>query len=94
MSKNKSFVVDTPLTLSAEFRVLNVLTDPTTEALTVEAPDGSTYEPGISDDGTGLRSAPYTPGQAGYYKFRWTSTGTAQGLREGVFYVNSSALSA
>lgn len=93
MSKNKSFVIGQTVTLSAEFRVDNTLTDPTTAVLTIQDPSGNDATPSVSDDGTGLRSATYAVDEVGYWHFKWVGTGSAAGVQEGTFYVHASALS-
>ena len=93
MAKNASFPVGQTVTFSATFKVASVLTDPTAETLYVKRPvTGTTVQPSVSDDGTGLRSATYAVDEVGYWKWRWESTGTAAGVEEGSFYVHSSDL--
>lgn len=78
--------------LSAEFRVDNVLTDPSTAVLTVEDPSGNESTPSVSDDGTGLRSATVVLDEEGYWKYKWVGTGSAAGVKEGTFYCVASRL--
>jgi hypothetical protein len=92
MAKQPSFVVGDTIKFSAEFRVNDVLTDPTAVALTIEEPNGDDQTPGVTNDGTGLRSGTFVPDQTGYHHWRWNSTGTAAGRKEGTIYVNSSAI--
>ncbi len=92
MSKAPSFIVGSTIRLRAEFRVSDVLTNPTAETLTIEEPDGTDQTPSITDDSTGKRSATFAPDQVGYHHWRWDSTGTAAGRQEGTFYVNSSPI--
>lgn len=95
MSKNRSWVVGTTLTLEVEIRIrkTGVLTDPSTCVLYILLPDEvTTVTPTVSDDGTGLRSASFSPTTSGYHKYRWVTTGSAAGAREGTFYIASSAV--
>ena len=93
MSKNQSFVVGATIKFSAEFRVDGSLTTPSTIALLVEEPDGTDQTPSNSASATGKYSGTFQPTQVGYHHWRWTSTGTAAGVKEGTIYVNSSAIS-
>jgi hypothetical protein len=92
MGKEPSFIVGATVKLRAEFRVDDVLTNPTAVTLTVEAPDGTDSTPAVSADSTGKKSGTFTPAQTGYHNWRWDSTGTAAGRVEGRFYVSTSAI--
>ena len=92
MARNPSFVVGDTVKLRAEFRVADVLTNPTAVVLTIEEPDGTDQTPSVTADSTGKKSAVFAPDQTGYHNWRWDATGTAAGRREGRFYVNSSAI--
>lgn len=92
MSKNKSWVIGNTITLRSEYRIDNVLTDPTTAVVTVEDPAGATTTPTVAGPETGVKTAAYVCASEGYHKYRWVGTGTAAGIEEGTFYVHSSAL--
>ena len=92
MAKEPSFVVGATVKLRAEYRVADVLTNPSTVVLTIEEPNGDDQTPSDMADATGKKSATFTPDQTGYHKWRWNSTGTAAGRKEGRFYVNSSPI--
>jgi hypothetical protein len=93
LSKNESHPLGQTVKFSAEFRVDSSLTDPTTAVLDVKRPvTGTTVQPTVTNDGTGLRSATYTVNEVGYWHYKWTSTGTAAGVQNGTFYVSEEAV--
>lgn len=92
MARNPSFVVGDTVKLRAEFRVSDVLTNPTVTTLTIEEPDGTDQTPAVSADSTGKKSATFTPDQTGTHYWRWDGTGSAPGRQEGEFYVYSSPI--
>jgi hypothetical protein len=81
------------ITLSTTFKVANVLTDPATVTLVVEAPDGTqqtyTYAGAqITKDSVGTYHKDYGPAaQTGVYSYQWTGTGPASGVEQGQFTV-------
>ena len=93
MSKNKSYVVGQTVTLRAEFKVDNVLTNATSVTLDVKKPiSGTTTNPVVTNASTGVYTATVTVDEVGYWNYRWEGTGTAAGVQEGTFYIHDSAL--
>jgi len=90
--KNPSFVVNTTILLTTTFKVADTLTDPSTTVLTIEEPDGTEVQPTVTNVSTGLYTAAFAPDQAGYHIWKWVGTGTAAGVKEGTFYVHTSAM--
>jgi hypothetical protein len=67
--------------------------DPTaagTCLLSVELPDGTTVQPAVSSDETGIYTVAYVPTMAGRYAIRWTSTEPATAYAD-VFDVRPAA---
>lgn len=91
-TKEPSFIIGDVIKLRAEFEVAGVLTEPSAVVATIEEPDGTDVTPSVTSDATGKKSVVFTPDQTGYHNWRWNSTGTAAGRKEGRFYVNSSAI--
>jgi hypothetical protein len=78
--------------ISSIFTQSDVSIDPTTVTLALTAPDGTqaTYSYAgttIVKDSTGNYHVDVSPTQHGTYRYRWASTGTAQGAEEGWFQV-------
>lgn len=92
MSKNPSFVVGDTILFTAQFRVDDVLTNPTATTFTIEEPDGTNNTPAVTAVSTGIKTASFTPDQVGYHHWRWDGTGAAAGRREGTIYVHASAI--
>lgn len=92
MARNESFPYGDTVTLKAEFYVERVLTDPTTVNLTVQDPSGDQSTPSIQNGGTGIRYVTFEAEEAGRWRYKWVSTGSAAGVKEGGFYVNSSGI--
>ena len=77
--------------LSGTFTVDAVGTDPTMTTLTVEAPDGVTSTPPVTDTGAGTWKATFVVDKPGLWHWRLVGTGTAAAIDEGVLYVRRSA---
>ena len=92
MSKNESWVIGATLKFTSEWKVDGTLTTPSTYTLTVQDPSGNDATPSVSVDSTGNLSASYTVDEVGYWHYKWVGTGSAAGVKEGTFYVHSSAL--
>jgi hypothetical protein len=85
--------------LSTTFTVNDVLTDPTTVALVVRDPTGTStsyaYNPGtITRDSVGAFHQDIAASTAGIYAWKWTGTGAAAGIDEGTFTVEDTLLGA
>ena len=91
MAQDKSFPVGDTVKLTVEVRVDDVLTS-ATMACTIELPDGTTATPTPAEGSTGIYTVEYTTTQAGYHLYRIAASGAAKGVREGKFYIHSSAL--
>jgi hypothetical protein len=91
MASDKSFPVGDTIKLTVEVRVDDVLTS-ATMACTFELPDGTTTSPTMTESSTGIYVVSLTTTQAGYHLYRIVATGAAQGVREGKFYIHTSAL--
>jgi hypothetical protein len=74
------------VTLTGTFKVAGVLTDPTTAVCTVKDPSGNDTTPAVSNPSTGVHTATVTLDEAGYWKVKWTGTGTAAGINVSQFY--------
>lgn len=82
------YIVGQPITLSDSVQnAAGVLTDDATDAALVYKPDGTTAAPSVSHGTTGQYTAVYTPDQAGWHEYVFTSTGAASGRGRGRFYV-------
>ncbi len=75
------------VTLTGEFRVAGVLTDPTTVACEVRAPDGTVTTPATTRRGVGVYDASFTPTQSGVHSYRFVGTGAATGAGQSYFRV-------
>lgn len=81
---------------SITIKVSDTLTNPTTLKFKVKNPAGTitTYTYGtdaeLVRDSTGAYHIDISATQAGTYRYRWESTGTAAGAEEGAFVVNES----
>ncbi len=75
------------VTLTGEFRVAGVLTDPTTVACEVRAPDGTVTTPLVTRRGVGVYDASFTPTQPGVHTYRFVGTGAAAGSERSFFRV-------
>ena len=85
--------------LSTTFTVGGTLTDPSTVALSVRNPAGTTasetYNPGnIVRDSVGAFHLDYVASTAGIYSWKWTGTGAAAGIDEGTFTVEDTLVGA
>lgn len=70
------YIVTTQVRLTGTFRDLaGVLANPTAVVCTVEAPDGTTSTPSVTNSGTGIYYADVTLSQAGTWKVEWQGTG-------------------
>lgn len=58
-----------------------------TVALVVTKPDGTTTNPSITNNSTGIYTAAVAPDQAGEWLFKWTATGAATTAEDGAFIV-------
>lgn len=92
MARQDSFPIGDTVTVQAKFYVDRVLTDPSTVAVTVQDPSGDQTAPSVLSSGTGIKYVQIDADEAGRWRFRWVSTGTAKGVKEGGFYVNSSGI--
>lgn len=93
MTKSKSFPINDSVRITTTVRVDDVLTAPGTFGVEVEAPSGSIVLPEVTNQSTGVYWACFVPDEAGYYRYRVTTTGNfADGVREGTFYVHTSGL--
>jgi hypothetical protein len=83
-----SLLVGSVVRLDFTVTVDDVLTDPSTVALTVELPDG-TFDTGVTviHGSTGSYHADYVPAQTGWHVARWVSTGTGAASDEQSFQV-------
>lgn len=93
MPKNQSWVIGATLKFTSEWRVDGTLTTPSTYSLTIQDPSGNDATPSVSEASTGILTASYAVDEAGTWHFKWVGTGSAAGVKEGSFYVHSSALS-
>lgn len=75
--------------MQTTIKVDGVLTAPTTIALSVRWPDGTTTTPALTNPSTGVYYAEVSVTQAGTYSYRFVATGAAQGGDEGSFTVRS-----
>jgi hypothetical protein len=66
---------------------VRVLTNATTEVLTVRSPANVVTTPAVTNTSTGRYWAPVPCTEAGTWRYRWTGTGTAIGVEEGIFVV-------
>ncbi len=76
------------VTLTGEFRVAGALTDPTTVACEVRAPDGTVTRPAATKRGVGVYDAAFTPTQPGVHSYRFVGTGAASGAGQSFFRVD------
>lgn len=78
------------ITLEFNVTVDDILTDPSTIGLNVQAPDG-TFETNIAPvrDGVGAYHYDYLPTQVGRYLYRWVTTGVGQAAEDGSFQVTA-----
>ena len=77
--------------LSCEFRLSDVLTDPTAVTLRLTPPQGgSFYASGIVNDSTGKYHLDYVPPVAGPWQYRFRGTGAVEAADEKPFYVKQS----
>lgn len=92
MAKNKSFVNGQTVKFTSTWKVDGTLTTPATCVLTVQDPSGNDSTPSVSTPSTGVQTATLQVDEEGYWKYKWVGTGSAAGVREGTFYVHSTAL--
>ena len=86
------YVVGDPVVLTNTFSVNGTPTDPTTIALAVTKPDGTTttytYAAAqITKTGTGIYTKTVTTDMGGTWSYSWTGTGTAADVKDGQFRV-------
>jgi hypothetical protein len=76
----ETYFVNNLIRFSVEFKLLRVLTDPTTVSMLLIDPDGNTvsfsYPATITKDSTGKYHCDHTPTTPGTWKYRWVGTGT------------------
>jgi hypothetical protein len=94
-----TYVLGSAPEVRAEFRVNDVLTNPTTLKLTIQHPDGTeevtnaptpTSPPApIIFDSTGVFHAEFVADEAGVWAYRWEGTGAATGANEGQFAITT-----
>lgn len=82
-----TYIIGQTIVLRCAFTVDGALTDPTAALCEVEAPDGTIATPAVAAVSTGVRTAQYTPTQAGMHAVAWSGTGAAAGYNESQFYV-------
>ena len=91
MSASYSTVIGNTARFKNEIYVDNVLTNPTSQAWTVEEPDGTDQALTEASSATGIWTATFVPTQAGWHKVKFTATGnSADYVRERMFYVATS----
>lgn len=94
MSASKSFVLGDTVRLKNTIYVDDVLTNPTSQAWTIEEPDGTDQALTEASSATGVWTATFTPTQSGWHRVKFTATGNnADYVRERTFYVATSAIS-
>jgi len=69
------------------------LASATAVTVTVILPDGTTTTPAVTNDGTGLYHADYSPAAVGHYGVYWVATGSNAGTLEESFDVNDLTIS-
>jgi hypothetical protein len=77
------------LTLASLPAEVRALTNPTTIACSVEAPDGTTSTPTPVNVSTGVYYVVFTASQAGRYVITWTGTGSAAGVEQQIVDVRA-----
>ena len=91
MGASKSFVVGNTVRFTNTIYVANTLTNPTSQAWTVEEPDGTDQALTEASAATGVWTAMFAPTQTGWHKIKFTATGnSADYIRERQFYVATS----
>ncbi len=79
--------------IAITFADLNgVPTNPSTVALTLQAPDNTSSTPTPINDGAGLYHYDLALTQSGIYRFKWQGTGTVAAVEEGEIAVKASIL--
>ncbi len=83
-----SYDIGDVVVLTAEFRVTNTLTDPTTVVCEIKRPDGTLDTLTPTKQATGIWRVEYTPKQTGVHEYRFVGTGAAAGSERSFFRVD------
>lgn len=78
------------LRLTATDTDTSTAVNPTSVALTIKLPDGTTASPSPTNPATGSYRADYTPTLEGIHHYRWVGTGSNAGAKESHFTVKKS----
>lgn len=90
MSKTASgYEIGDRVVLTCTFKVDGVLTDPTTVDAYIKTPAGVVSALVVTNDSTGVYSAPYDPTVAGTYKARFEGDSPAKAAHEIFFSVRT-----
>ena len=87
MSAVNTYDVGDTVIMHTEFRVADVLTDPTAVVCQLKDPAGTLTTPSNSKISTGIYEASVDVATAGTWRFRWTATGTVKAAEESWFLV-------
>lgn len=82
------YLIGSFVRMSAEFKHLNTLEDPSGVALTVKAPYGSLRIIQPVRDDVGAYYGDIEPGQPGTWRFRFQTTGAVVAAADGAFMID------
>lgn len=82
-----SYDIGDVVVLTAEFRVSNTLTDPTTVVCEIKTPNGTVVTLTPTMQAAGIWRVEYMPSQIGVHEYRFVGTGAAAGSERSFFRV-------